>query len=535
MPSAPQVPVGTPPEVRARILAGWWRVPTTDSTLGVAVRRETRGEPPHRLVVLGDSLAHGFQSGAVFNTDLSFPAIIAHELGWLGHFRYPRYGGPGGLPLNLELLARDLERRHGPSLDLWELPLALFTVRSFMDRVEDYWERGPGTEVPQLSGVMDNLSVYGWDLRDALSRTARDLRAGIGRPRDDLVDQLVEDSSERAALRVYPADEAGNDLSLVDAASRLGRSHGAGTEAGIETLVVFLGANNVLQTVTRLRVVWSGPDFADPVAKSAYTVWRPPHFAAELAELVAAVREIRARHVIWCTVPHVTIPPIARGVGGKVATGSRYFPYYTRPWVRDEQFDARQDPHITGAQARAVDTAVDMYNEAIEQAVRAARLGSADEAPRDWRLLDTAGLLDRLASRRYIEDPNARPPWWTPYPLPHALASLRPVPDSRFLVGDRRGGRGGGGLFSLDGVHPTTVGYGILAQEVIRVMQDAGVEFRSRDGSPRPGIVDVDFARLVRRDTLVTHPPQNIADGLAVLGWADETLDWVRRALGFHG
>ena len=40
--------------------------------------------------------------------------------------------------------------------------------------------------------------------------------------------------------------------------------------------------------------------------------------------------------------------------------------------------------------------------------------------------------------------------------------------------------------FSLDGVHPTTVGYGIFAQEVIRVMRRAGVEFRLPNGTPRP-------------------------------------------------
>src|SRR3954469_10520018 len=54
--------------------------------------------PPHRLVAIGDSLTHGFQSGAIFNTDLSWPAIVARELGWHG-YRYPRYGGTGRVPL----------------------------------------------------------------------------------------------------------------------------------------------------------------------------------------------------------------------------------------------------------------------------------------------------------------------------------------------------------------------------------------------------------------------------------------------------
>ena len=190
------------------------------------------------------------------------------------------------------------------------------------------------------------------------------------------------------------------------------------------------------------------------------------------------MRRVAARHVIWVTVPHVTIAPIARGVGGKVAPGSRYFPYYTRPWIADDDFDPDDDPHITAAEARAVDTAIDLYNEAITDLV-----GGARDGGRDWYLFDIAGVLDRLASRRYIDDPAARPPWWTPYPLPPPLAALRPEIDSRFLAADGRGGRAAGGLFSLDGVHPTTVAYGLIAQELITIMRLAGV-----------AVHDVDFA-----------------------------------------
>ncbi len=85
--------------------------------------------------------------------------------------------------------------------------------------------------------------------------------------------------------------------------------------------------------------------------------------------LRAEVERVAARHVIWATVPHVTVAPIARGVGGKVAPGSRYFPYYTRPWVADADFDPDEDPHITAAEARAVDYAIDLYNEAITDTV----------------------------------------------------------------------------------------------------------------------------------------------------------------------
>lgn len=520
------VPPGTPDDVEVRTAP---RAPQPDPTCGIPVETAFADgpEPPNRLVVIGDSLSHGFQSGAVYNTDLSYPAIIAHELGWFDDYRYPRYGGPGGLPINVEYLLRDLEHRFGPDVDWLEMPFALFRGRQFLDEVEDYWERGPGSLVPAPSAINHDLSVYGWDLRDALERSFDSCQAVLGSPTDNLFKQVVEHHGERAALRVYPPTEPTD--TLFEAAARLGEeTDGGATDHGIETLVVFLGANNALRTVTDLKVVWSkDPGYRDLSAKNAYTVWRPSHFASELAEVVTAVRKIKARHVIWCNVPHVTIPPVARGIGSKLRPGSRYFPYYTRPWIEPSQFDVHQDPHITGDQARTVDSAIDQYNESIEAVVAAGRHDQLD-----WYLLDVAGLLDRVASRRYLADPNARPPWWTPYPLPPALAALDPTPDSRFLTSDGHGGRATGGLFSLDGVHPTTVGYGLIAQELITIMRTAGVAFRLRNsGTPRPDPVAVDFDRLIRRDTLVRTPPQNITPSLHVLGWADEGFDLMKRAL----
>ncbi|MGY1810517.1 hypothetical protein ACI8AF_24365 [Blastococcus sp. SYSU D00669] len=531
--SGARVPPGTPDDVRAQAEQTQAREPQFDPTLGIPVRPHPRGAPPHRLVVLGDSLSHGFQSGAVYATELSWPAITAAELGWAG-YRYPTYGGPGGLPLNIELMLRRLEERFGSRLSIWETPLAVFAARGFMDEVEDYWERGPGRTPPRIGRYVHDLSVYGWDLRDVLSRTASGLESAIERPGDSFVDQVVENATERAALRVYPRwDDDVRDQTLVQAAAALGREHDADTDCGIETLVVFLGSNNALQAVTELEVVWSGSGFQDLRRKGRYTVWRPDHFATELSELAAAVRAIEARHVIWCTVPHVTIPPITRGLGAKVRPGSRYFPYYARPWVTDDRFDPARDPHLTERDARAVDAAIDLYNAAIEETVRTARKGAGGAEPRDWLLLDVAGLLDRLASRRYISDPNARPDWWTPYPLPPALAALRPVPDSRFLAADGRGGRAAGGLFSLDGVHPTTVGYGILAQEIVSIMSAAGVAFHDASGRRRAEPVLIDFAGLLRRDTLVRRPPQLLDSALGLLGWADENLGWVTRALSW--
>jgi hypothetical protein len=511
------------------------RAPATDPTLGVPVTVSRQGRPKHRLVTIGDSLTHGVQSGAVFQTDVSYPAIIAYELGWFDGFRRPSYGGFGGLPLNIELLLRDLEQRYGQKVDWWEVPLALFQLRQFMDKNEDYWERGPGSVVPAVTGINHNLGVYGWDLRDALTKTANRCLAAIKQPKDDPLQQMVENDGDRAALRVLPtAPAAARDMTVFDAAQALGADVGAAgaggdPASGIETLIVFLGANNALGTVGHLKVAWSEAGFDDPERKRAFTVWRPSHFADEFARVAARVRPIKARHVIWCTVPHVTVAPIARGVGAKIKPDSRYFGNYTRPWISDRDFDPKRDPHITSEQARAVDSAIDQYNATIAAAVRAER-----RAGRDWYLLDVSGVLDRLAVRRYAGQPQVQPDWWSPYPLPPELDALRPVPDTTFMTSDGNK-RATGGLFSLDGIHPTTVGYGIVAQEMIGVMRLAGVEFFHPDGrTPRPDPVRVDFGRLIRRDTLVNGPPGNLRSGLGILGWADQAADVVRRVLPFH-
>jgi hypothetical protein len=507
------------------------RKPEFDPTLSIEVEVDRTGRPGNRFVTIGDSITHGFMSGAIFRTDLSWPAIVAFELGEFASFRRPTYeapSGPGGVPIDIERALRSFESRFGPKADWWEYPAIAAWLHKYLDKIEDYWERGDGAKPPSGDKILHNLAIYGWDVRDALSLNAAKVRSRIGPAHDDVFPwkEMVEHNNDRAALYVLESARTANKqpLTQLGAARRLG-AEGTDVNAngpGIETLVVILGSNNALQTVTNLELHWSGPDYADVNKKGAYTVWRPEHFAAEWELLVTELRRIKARHVIVGTVPSVTIAPVARGVGGKVRLGSRYFPYYTRPWIRDADFDPDSDPYITEDEARAVDSAIDAYNETIIESVRAARNDG-----RDWYLFDLGGFLDRVASKRYLTDPAARPAWWTPYPLPPELANLDPMPNTRFFASGPEG-RTEGGLFSLDGIHPTTIAYGLVAHEVIQVMNLAGVEFRTPLGDPRPAPVGVDFDRVLASDTLITRPPKSLSGNLATLGWFDDKLDWVR-------
>jgi hypothetical protein len=480
---------GTPPEV---VVTDQIRPLITDSTLGVPLGVPGPGvpsvpDPPrHQLVTVGDSLTHGMSSGAVFHTDLSWPALVARSLG--ADLVVPAYGGPlDGLPLNLEKLLRDLQSKFGDTLNLLEMIQLPAELHRLADANEDYWERGDGSRPPRTDRRYENVAIYGWDVRDCLSSTTARALARIAShpPHDDLLGAKPDNDNDIAAASVLaPFSSA---AAQIDAAA----SHGH--DGGIGTLVVALGANNALRSVVRKSVVWSGPQFQDLDHKGAYTVWNPVHFLAEYAELVRQLLPVPARRVLLATVPHVTVAPIATGVnpanpGKKWREGSRYFPYYTDPWIAENDFRPDKHRHITHQQARAIDSAIDQYNDTIQDHVRRARADG-----RDWHLVDLCGILDGVAYRRYLADAAASTAQqgWQPYPLPAPIADL----DTRFYRSDETG-RLQGGLFGLDAVHPTTAGYGLIGQAVLDVLNTAGIT------SP-----PIDFTQLLAQDTLNSSPP----------------------------
>ncbi len=504
----PPQPEGTPDDVEIE-----WepRKPETDSTLGIPVAIPE--EPSkHPLVTIGDSISHGFQSLAIFRTDLSWPAVVARQLGLdATKFRFPTYEGHGGLPFNLERCARGLQAKFG-HLDLAKDPLAVMWLLYFAQEVKHWWthEADKHWDPPPEPELNHNLSVYSYDVQTSYSRTLGQIKAAIAeKPKGFLHLPITPHDVDRAARRVLVNAE--DDWTLLDAARALG------ADGGIDTLVVELGANNVLDVVINLSYQWATSD----EDRSHGHVWSPHLFDADWKELMARVTQIKAKRVIVATVPHVTVVPLFSRVGPRLRANSRYFKYYTHYWLAD-RFDPDRDPHLTGDQARAIDSAIDQYNDTIVATVRDARNRGLP-----WFVFEMAGLLDRLAWRRYLTNPASRPSWWDAvggaYELPQPLKNLHPVPDTQFLTADRMG-RTTGGLIALDGVHPTTVGYGVVAQEVIRVMQKAGVTFPNGTG-------DVDFDWLLSQDELTTDPPATLTGDLHIVGWLNEHLDIVKALL----
>ena len=66
-----------------------------------------------------------------------------------------------------------------------------------------------------------------------------------------------------------------------------------------------------------------------------------------------------------------------------------------------------------------------------------------------------------------------------------------------------------GGIFSLDGLHPTTIGYGLMANVYYISMVQAGVKFQKK----------MDWDHIIAEDSLITNPPVLLKELRSVLGY----------------
>jgi len=465
-----------------------------------------------RLVTIGDSLTQGFQHGAVRRTAWAAPAMVARAL----HAEPFRAGdfsgdGDGGPLLDLELLLDRLSAACGKQVDLWEVPEALLTLKRTMGRIEEYWERGAGTMPSGTGPLHHNLGAWGFEVLDALNLTDAVCRDNMPPPVNNFIAQLPEHGMYRSARRVLnpAAQPALADLTAPQLAKRLADSE------GIENLLVGLGANNALGPCVSLQVRRStSADLTRYAHQRECNLWEPDHFATLYAKLATEVEAVGAQRVFLATVPHVTIAPVTRGVSPYARAAHQnelvagYYEYYTRFWTWDRHFDPAKTGHLTRAQAREIDATISLYNDCIR----------AEAAKRGWPVIDLCALLDALAYRR-----NAgQPPYRLPAGLVSALAqnpltSFRVRPDGEVLLDTRymripaRSPAADassdvwrsafkGGIFGLDGVHPSTTGYGIIAHEVLLAFQKAGV--------PGADPALLDWPSIVANDSLLTRPPQ---------------------------
>jgi lysophospholipase L1-like esterase len=452
-----------------------------------------------KLVAIGDSLTQGFQSGAISRTEDSFPAMIARTMGLEvpAEFKVPCFPQPG-LPFNIELMLKWMESRLEADISLeewWFRFPSLFY--KFLEQVEDVYERGPGAQPSTFAGVYHNLAIWGYRVQDSYTVSSayaqRVINKKEGWIKDDVVPGLPSAPMYRTAQRVLnpnrqPEREGWTQL---DNLQRI-----VDEEGELENLILWLGNNDCLGAVTCLEIknMDRSDTSVDPEVRRRWNLTHPQVFRNDYKTLVARIKEIipAKTRVFVGTIGHVTIPPLTQGVG---EFWDGYYDYYSRFYINDSNFAFMwPNRYLTRAQAMFIDGRIDTFNTIIRAIV-------AQQGP-NWHVVDTGQMLDTLAVKRNRRQYNPDCALYEYYarrgPKDHPLLNLRPIPNV-LRLGTINGQRHTGGLFSLDGIHPTTIGYGMIAEEFLRVMRRAGV----READP----ARLDWAQLMAQDTLIQRPP----------------------------
>lgn len=452
--------------------------------------------PKHKLVVLGDSIGQGFQNGGIYRTDLNFPAFLAQCFEPEPDFNQPIFTAQGGIPLNLEVLTRGLSDQYGDTLEWTEYIPAAAHLYKTLKRIKNYWEdKYKDFSIEEKDIPYHNQSVWGFATNDAWLMTKANSQKLIQNRSDtySIFDILPDHAMyTTASIVLNPSQqEQFSHSSLCNNVEYLQEN------GGIENLIVSMGHNNIIGAVTDLRFTYSEPDDLEALpSERRYTVYRPEHFEQEYRILAEKVSNIGADRVFVPTIPYVTVPPISRGVNeDKSRPTQGYFDYYTRFWVWDSDFHPDKHAHLTKEEAIKLDKTVDEYNKSIRNI--AAEYG--------WGVVPVNTYVSGIARRRQTGKLHI------PYPKPFADAIQRnpatghmledpkdPVLSTEYLRVHRETGQVyKGGIFSLDGIHPTTIGYGLMAHLYYETMEDHGVQFQK----------SLDWDHIIASDTLVTDPP----------------------------
>ena len=462
-------------------------------------------QPKHKLVVIGDSLSQGFNNGGIYRTDINFPSFIRRCFDPLPAFDQPSFTAQAGIPLNLEVLLRGLSDEFGPDIDWSEYAGAASHTFKTLKRIKKYWEGGLKDLSCNQPTPYHNQAIWGLAVNDSWMVNEKNSR------------EFIEQHKERYSVFGFLPEHAKFITSRLVLNPRLTSEFEENTQlrnvellaedGGIENLIVCLGHNNALGAVVNLNLTWSEEEDLDSfMAFRKHSIYRPEHFELEYRKLAEKVSQIGAQRVFVPTIPYPTIPPVCRGVNSEFSNNHLgYFDYYTRFWIWDEDFDPEKHPHLTKDEAIQIDFAVDEFNSIIRKVAR----------DYGWYVVPMAKNVASMARRRLGGE------LLRSYP-DDFVAALKRNPKTEHLVDENNeallstdfvrvhketGKLYKGGIFSLDGLHPTTIGYGLMANVYREVMRQAGVKFQK----------PMDWDYIIQEDSLVTNPPALLSELRLVL------------------
>jgi hypothetical protein len=445
-----------------------------------------------KLFTIGDSISQGFMSLAAARTDLCYSTLIAQALGLKTGSRrehnadyfYPEWK-ENGLPVNLEKIMRALNKQYGVSINGFKWITVARRINEVLDKSEDYYERGEGKEDQPYFGCLDyfhNISVRGFDIADSWLVTPEICKKQIAmadkKSKNDGFLTGANSALLRTALKVL-SPKLDKNFSQLD-----WLEHHSSTQ-GVDNLILWLGANNVLGTIFTLDIKQTPNNSTKRPYKYSHikrkalcwNLWHPEDFEAEYKELLNRVDTImeknKSRHwnVFIGTIPLVTIAPLAKGMGSPIHVPDRgiYYEHYTY-FPFNEYFVHRAGRQLTAQQAIHIDNCIIAYNQTINALIsqkNQLHLNRSGRSP--YHVVDICKALNNMAWKRN----NGQPP----YQFPDFFNHINPQVDTKYYHADSEGRFCEGGIFSLDGIHPTAIGQGIIAHEFMKVMQSAGISF----------------------------------------------------------
>jgi len=463
-----------------------------------------------KIFTIGDSVSQGFMSGAAARTDLSYSSLLARALGLFPGSRssgktdyfYPEWK-KGGLPINLEAIVRRVCQRYGHDISGLEWVTVLQTVNQVLNESEKYYERGEGSADRRYPGKVPffhNVSSWAFQVADTWLVTPetciKEIIAQAYKSQDNWF-SCANAAFYRTALKVLSPNLDCNFSQLDWLSLHAGRE-------GVENLVLWLGINNALGTLVTLRMRQTPNEPGrrphtlshEERCRNGWNLWHPEDFKAEYTELLDRVDRIMSERnrcrdwrVFIGNIPHITTAPLLKGFGPVIqgGDGNIYFPHYTF-MLLDENFALQDGTYLSYENARHVNDYIDEYNRIIKRLAEernGIHLSQGEEGP--YHLVDIGGAFKQiiLSCLGYGD-----------YTWPGHFPAIDPPVNSRYYHTDTEGRFCQGGIFSLDGVHPSAIGQGLIASEFFKVMQAAGRVFQQ----------PLDWLSILKSDTLYQRP-----------------------------
>jgi len=433
-----------------------------------------------KLLTIGDSISQGFISGAAADPSIAYSTLISNAINNV-NYNSVRWPTEYKLKYDLEAILREIERSHFKNIPIIKIIPILRSIDKILNKSEEYFEIGSGkvgNPIPGAPTYYHNLSIEGMDIADTWLVTPRLCKRIIERDKANNRNNLFKSASSpfyRNAFRVLNPQSTSHHMDK----SAISWLEFISKKDGIENIIIWLGSNNALGTIFDLEIIPTTGDGnihnMHRELRQKYNLWSVSDFETEystlLEKVISALRDNKEKicNVYIGNIPLITISPSLKGFGDTedidnpdIAIGGKvmYFENYTHIHL-SEKAAQKYKKFMTKSDAITIDKTILSYNEIIKKLVEDK---SKKASNINFTIVDLCTPLTKMAYKRNHYNPK--------YEFPEYFNQLGRTLTTEFYCTDNKKIVNKGGIFSLDGVHPSAVGQGLIAYEFLKKMNN---------------------------------------------------------------